>query len=119
MAINHLLQLYLLPLVLRTAHQAPVMLPPAVAVGVGQTQVPASHLKMLSLGLVKLLGEVEDNAQRLERQGQRVALEVEKACKALESLHEQSFQAGRNHRQVGNTHACMDGCDRREGRVCV
>ncbi|KAK0148648.1 Angiopoietin-related protein 3 [Merluccius polli] len=88
-------QLCVLLLCLGTAHHAPV-LPP----GVRGSQVPDSHLKMLSLGLVRLLREVEDSTQRLERQGEQVAVEVEEACQALENLHKQSFQAGRTHKQA-------------------
>ncbi|KAJ3605494.1 hypothetical protein NHX12_027540 [Muraenolepis orangiensis] len=89
------------------AHQAPPMPPPGVSGAEQQQQQggppptpPDPNLKMLSLGLAKLLREVEDNARRLERQGERVALEVAEACRALDSLREHSFQAGRTHRQV-------------------
>jgi hypothetical protein len=64
---------------------------------------------MLSVGLGRLLRGVEDNAQRLEGQGRRMAVEVEQAYQALESLRKQSFLAGRTHRQVRKAnihHAC-------------
>ena len=93
-----LYQLSLLLLCLGTAHLAPLL-----------PQVPDAHLKMLSVGLGRLLRGVEDNAQRLEGQGRRMAVEVEQAYQALESLRKQSFLAGRTHRQVRKAnihHAC-------------
>ncbi|XP_059906108.1 uncharacterized protein LOC132456002 [Gadus macrocephalus] len=84
-----LYQLSLLLLCLGTAHLAPLL-----------PQVPDAHLKMLSVGLGRLLRGVGDNAQRLEGQGRRMAVEVEQASQALESLRKQSFLAGRTHRQA-------------------
>ncbi|KAM4634675.1 uncharacterized protein ACJ7VT_002656 [Polymixia lowei] len=66
----------------------------------GTGQVPAAHLKMLSLGLAHLLQGVEENSGRLGRQGARVAAELEGATGAAEALRKQSLQAGRTHRQV-------------------
>ena len=84
-----LYQLSLLLLALGRALPAPM-----------RPQVPDGHLKMLSVGLGRLLREVEDNAQRLEGQGQQVAVEAERAQQALEGLRKQSFLARRTHRQV-------------------
>ncbi|CAK6965142.1 uncharacterized protein LOC122968712 [Scomber scombrus] len=63
-------------------------------------EVPVSQLKMLSLGLAHLLKGVEENAGKLEQQGERVATELDGATRSLESLRKQSLQTGRTHRQV-------------------
>lgn len=66
--------------------------------------VPVSHLRMLSLGLAHLLQGVEENAKKLEKQGDQGALELNRATKGLESLSKQSLQTGRTHRQVRENH---------------
>lgn len=63
-----------------------------------------SHLRMLSLGLAHLLRGVEENAKKLEKQGEQGALELNRATKGLESLSKQSLQTGRIHRQVRENH---------------
>ncbi|XP_035524051.1 uncharacterized protein LOC118332745 [Morone saxatilis] len=63
-------------------------------------EVPVSQLRMLSLGLAHLLRWVEENAGRLEQQGDQVAAELDGATKSLEGLRKQSLQSARTHRQV-------------------
>lgn len=67
-------------------------------------EVPVSQLRVLSLGLSNLLQGVEENAGRLEGQGEQVAAELDRATKSLESLHKQSLHTGRAHRQVREYH---------------
>lgn len=67
-------------------------------------EIPVSQLRMLSLGLAHLLQGVEENAKRLEQQGEQVAAELDRATKSLESLRKQSLQRGRTHRQVRGNH---------------
>ncbi|KAM6902381.1 uncharacterized protein FYW49_016010 isoform 2-T2 [Xenentodon cancila] len=55
---------------------------------------------MLTLGLTHLLQGVEENVQWLEREGGLVGAELDGVTKSLESLHKQSIQTGRSHRQV-------------------
>ncbi|XP_029986237.1 uncharacterized protein LOC115416564 [Sphaeramia orbicularis] len=64
------------------------------------SQVPVSQLRTLSLGLAHLLQGVDENARRLERQGQRAAMELEGVATGLENLRKQNVQRGRTHRQV-------------------
>lgn len=66
-------------------------------------EVPASQLKMLSLGLAHLLQGVEGNAKGLEQQGNHVATELDRATKNLESLRKHSLHTGRTHRQVSQS----------------
>lgn len=63
-----------------------------------------SHLRMLSLGLAHLLKGVEENAKQLEQQEERVAAELERATKSIESLHKRSLLTGWTHRQVRWSH---------------
>ncbi|KAF7643457.1 hypothetical protein LDENG_00239080, partial [Lucifuga dentata] len=63
-------------------------------------QVPVSHMKMLSLGLAHLMQGVEENAGRLEEQGEQVEEDLDTATKSLESLQKQNVQTGRTHRRV-------------------
>ncbi|XP_035464515.1 uncharacterized protein LOC118285168 [Scophthalmus maximus] len=63
-------------------------------------EVPASQLRMLSLGLAHLLHGVEENAGQLERRGEQAAAELDGVARSLEGLTKQSSQAGRTHRQV-------------------
>lgn len=63
-------------------------------------QVPASQLRTLSLGLAHLLRGVDENAGRLERQGQQAAAELDGVATGLENLRKQNLQTGRIHRQV-------------------
>ncbi|XP_041667381.1 uncharacterized protein LOC121525445 [Cheilinus undulatus] len=62
--------------------------------------VPVAQVRMLSLGLAHLLQGVQDNGKRLEQQGEQVDAELDGVTKSVESLHKQSLQAGRTHRQV-------------------
>lgn len=85
--------------------QARNVRPPSTSQGKGE--VPMSQLKMLSMGLARLLQEVEENTGRLERQGEQVAAELDDANRSLESLRKQSLQAGRTHRQVRRNHSLL------------
>ncbi|XP_047425946.1 uncharacterized protein LOC124996714 [Mugil cephalus] len=92
----------LLPLsVLVTAlGQAQNARPPGDGSGRGAGEVPMSQLRMLSLGLTHLLQGVEDNVERLERQGERDSAELSEATRSLDGLRKQSVHTGRAHRQV-------------------
>lgn len=93
-----MLQLSVLLVGLCQAHPTPPPGDPPTSQEVGE--VPTSQLRMLSLGLAHLLQGVEENAKRLEQQGEQVAAELDGATKSLESLRKQSLQVGRTHRQV-------------------
>lgn len=95
---SRVLHLSVLLVGLCQAHRAPPPGDPSTSQEVGE--VPVAQLRMLSLGLAHLLQGVEENAERLERQGEQVAAELDGAMKSLESLLKQSSQAGRTHRQV-------------------
>ncbi|KAI3361642.1 hypothetical protein L3Q82_002007 [Scortum barcoo] len=92
------LQLSVLLVGLCQAHRAPPPNDPSTAQEAGW--VPVSQLRMLSLGLGHLLQGVQENAKRLEQQGEQVAAELDGATKSLEGLRKQSLQAGRTNRQV-------------------
>ncbi|KAM6975676.1 uncharacterized protein LKV04_014991 [Tautogolabrus adspersus] len=62
--------------------------------------VPVAQVRMLSLGLTHLLQGVEENAKRLEQQGEQVEAELDGVTKSVESLRKQSLQAGRTRRQA-------------------
>ncbi|XP_073334464.1 uncharacterized protein [Pagrus major] len=98
MRVSWVLQLSVLLVGLCQAHRAPPSDDPSTSQEAGE--VPVAQLRMLSLGLAHLLQGVEENAERLEKQGEQVAAELDGATKSLESLHKQSSQAGRTHRQV-------------------
>ncbi|KAM8744394.1 uncharacterized protein AB9X84_018375 isoform 1-T2 [Acanthopagrus schlegelii] len=98
MRVSWVLHLSVLLVGLCQAHQAPPPGDPSTSQKAGE--VPVAQLRMLSLGLAHLLQGVEENAERLERQGEQVAAELDGAMKSLESLLKQSSQAGRTHRQV-------------------
>ncbi|XP_036972940.1 uncharacterized protein LOC119029871 isoform X2 [Acanthopagrus latus] len=98
MRVSRVLHLSVLLVGLCQAHRAPPPGDPSTSQEVGE--VPVAQLRMLSLGLAHLLQGVEENAERLERQGEQVAAELDGAMKSLESLLKQSSQAGRTHRQV-------------------
>ncbi|CAB1455453.1 unnamed protein product [Pleuronectes platessa] len=57
-------------------------------------------MRMLSLGLAHLLHGVEENAGQLERAGGQAAAELDGVIRTVETLHKQSLQAGRTHRQA-------------------
>ncbi len=97
-----MLQLSVLLVGLCQAHRAPPPGDPSTSQGAGG--VPVSQLRMLSLGLAHLVRGVEENAKRLEQQGEQVATELDGAIKSLEGLHKLSLQAGRAHRQVSKSH---------------
>ncbi|XP_044030926.1 uncharacterized protein LOC122865941 [Siniperca chuatsi] len=98
MRVSRVLQLSVLLLGLCQAHRAPPPGDPSTSQEAGE--VPVSLLRMLSLGLAHLLQGAEENAERLEQQGEQVAAELDGATKSLESLRKQSLRAGRTHRQV-------------------
>ncbi|XP_041816745.1 uncharacterized protein LOC121623521 [Chelmon rostratus] len=98
MRVSRVLQLSVLLVGLCQAHPTPPPGDPPTSQEVGE--VPTSQLRMLSLGLAHLLQGVEENAKRLEQQGEQVAAELDGATKSLESLRKQSLQVGRTHRQV-------------------
>ncbi|XP_029025451.1 uncharacterized protein LOC114867176 [Betta splendens] len=62
--------------------------------------VPVSQLRMLSLGLARLLHGVAETAAQMERQAEHVLAGLDRATNSLESLRKQSLQAGRTHKQV-------------------
>ncbi|XP_076614518.1 uncharacterized protein LOC143338181 isoform X1 [Chaetodon auriga] len=98
MRVSHVLQLSVLLVGLCQAHTTSPPGDPSTSEEAGA--VPRSQLRMLSLGLAHLLQGVEENAKRLEQQGEQVAVELDGATKSLEILRKQSFQAGRTHKQV-------------------
>lgn len=98
MRVSQVLRLSVLLVGLCQAHRAPPPSDPSTSQEAGE--VPVAQLRMLSLGLAHLLQGVEENAGRLEKQGEQVAAELDGAMKSLESLLKQSSQAGRTHRQV-------------------
>ncbi|TNN34166.1 Phosphatidylinositol 4-phosphate 5-kinase type-1 beta [Liparis tanakae] len=87
---------WVLPFLLVGLCQARRALPPAPGAG----EVPASQLRMLSLGLARLMQGLLENAEQLERRGEQEGAELDGAAENLENLHKQSSQAGRTHRQV-------------------
>lgn len=97
-----MLQLSVLLVGLCQAHRAPPPGDPSESQEAGG--VPVSQLRMLSLGLAHLLQGVEENAKRLEQQGEQVAAELDGATKSLEGLRKQTLQAGRTNRQVRKSH---------------
>nr|XP_019960690.1 PREDICTED: uncharacterized protein LOC109640902 isoform X2 [Paralichthys olivaceus] len=97
MMVRQVLQLSVLLVGVCTAHQ---VLPAEEASVSGEAgEVPQPQLRMLSLGLAHLLHGVEENAGQLERQGEQVAAELDGVTRSVETLHKQSLQAGRTHRQ--------------------
>lgn len=99
---SRVLQLSILLVGLCQAHRASPPGDPSTSQEAGE--VPVSQLRMLSLGLAHLLNGVEENAKRLEQQEDKVAAELDRATKSLESLRKHSFQTGRTHRQVRWNH---------------
>lgn len=97
-----MLQLSVFLIGLCQAHRATPPGDPSTSQEAGEVAV--SQLRMLSLGLAHLLQGVEENAKRLEQQGEQVAAELDRATKGLESLRKQSLQRGRTHRQVRENH---------------
>nr|XP_019960689.1 PREDICTED: uncharacterized protein LOC109640902 isoform X1 [Paralichthys olivaceus] len=98
MMVRQVLQLSVLLVGVCTAHQ---VLPAEEASVSGEAgEVPQPQLRMLSLGLAHLLHGVEENAGQLERQGEQVAAELDGVTRSVETLHKQSLQAGRTHRQA-------------------
>ncbi|XP_030292127.1 uncharacterized protein LOC115592968 isoform X3 [Sparus aurata] len=106
MRVSQVLRLSVLLVGLCQAHRAPPPGDPSTSQEAGE--VPVAQLRMLSLGLAHLLQGVEENAGRLEKQGEQVAAELDGAMKSLESLLKQSSQAGRTHRQVRKDLQIMD-----------
>lgn len=91
-----MLQLSVFLIGLCQAHRATPPGDPSTSQEAGEVAV--SQLRMLSLGLAHLLQGVEENAKRLEQQGEQVAAELDRATKQA------SLQRGRTHRQVRENH---------------
>lgn len=63
-------------------------------------EVPASHLRTLSLSLAHMLQRVEENTKEMEHEEQQMVKELDLVTMNLESLREHSIQTERAHRQV-------------------
>nr|XP_046230763.1 uncharacterized protein LOC124051434 [Scatophagus argus] len=98
MKVSQVLQLSILVVGLCQAHRAPPPADPSTSQEEGEVTV--SQLRMLSLGLAHLLQGLDENAKRLEQQGDLVEEELDKVTRSLESLCKHSLQARRTHRQV-------------------
>ncbi|XP_062268295.1 uncharacterized protein LOC133974666 [Platichthys flesus] len=98
MRVKQVLQLLVLLVGVGPAHHA--LLAEEASTSWEAGEVPLSQMRMLSLGLAHLLHGVEENAGQLERQGGQAAAELDGVIRTVETLHKQSLQAGRTHRQA-------------------
>ncbi|XP_034457850.1 uncharacterized protein LOC117771514 [Hippoglossus hippoglossus] len=98
MRVRQVLQLLVLLVGVCPAHHA--LLAEEASTSWEAGEVPLSQMRMLSLGLAHLLHGVEENAGQLERRGEQAAAELDGVTRSVETLHKQSLQAGRTHRQA-------------------
>lgn len=63
-------------------------------------EVPASHLRALSLSLAHVRQGLEENIKEMEHEEQQLVKELDLVTMSLERLREDSIQTAQAHRQV-------------------